>query len=158
MDDDTAIPYQAAAPGTPVLTTQAPWRKTLEHLLQVPELDGSTASSSPRRLACVSSMPTSLTEPITRNDIRRPPAMHIAWSWAARAGHQRACRRRAEPDQLPDCHRPHQGSPRPRVTCQRLTTTCRSVRTSTQNRMIWAPWPGRPAHLSDARNRQSARI
>jgi len=39
MADDTAISYEAAVPGTPVLSTSGAQIGTLEHVLQVPELD-----------------------------------------------------------------------------------------------------------------------
>ena len=39
MDDDTAISYAAAVPGTPVLTSTGTEIGTLEHVLEVPELD-----------------------------------------------------------------------------------------------------------------------
>jgi hypothetical protein len=39
MDDDTAISYAAAVPGIPVLTSTGAEIGTLEHVLQVPELD-----------------------------------------------------------------------------------------------------------------------
>jgi hypothetical protein len=39
MTDDTAISYQAAVPGTPVLSSSGTQIGTLEHVLQVPELD-----------------------------------------------------------------------------------------------------------------------
>jgi hypothetical protein len=39
MTDDTAISYQAATPGTPVLSSSGTRIGTLEHVLQVPELD-----------------------------------------------------------------------------------------------------------------------
>jgi hypothetical protein len=39
MSDDTAISYEAAAPGTPVLSSSGSNIGTLEHVLQVPELD-----------------------------------------------------------------------------------------------------------------------
>jgi hypothetical protein len=39
MADDTAISYQAAVPGTPVLSTEGTRIGTLEHVLQIPELD-----------------------------------------------------------------------------------------------------------------------
>jgi len=39
MTDDTAISYQAATRGTPVLSTSGQQIGTLEHVLQVPELD-----------------------------------------------------------------------------------------------------------------------
>lgn len=39
MTDDTAISYQAAVPGTPVLSSSGQRIGTLEHVLQVPELD-----------------------------------------------------------------------------------------------------------------------
>src|SRR5580693_1104095 len=39
MTDDTAISYEAAAPGTPVLSSSGKQIGTLEHVLQVPELD-----------------------------------------------------------------------------------------------------------------------
>jgi hypothetical protein len=39
MADDSAISYQAAVPGTPVLTRTGTPIGTLEHVLQVPELD-----------------------------------------------------------------------------------------------------------------------
>lgn len=38
-DDDTAISYQAAIPGTPVLSSSGTEIGTLEHVLQVPEVD-----------------------------------------------------------------------------------------------------------------------
>jgi hypothetical protein len=37
--DDSAISYQAAAPGTPVLTSTGTQIGTLEHVLEIPELD-----------------------------------------------------------------------------------------------------------------------
>jgi hypothetical protein len=39
MDDQTAISYQAAVPGTPVFSSSGTEIGTLEHVLQVPELD-----------------------------------------------------------------------------------------------------------------------
>ena len=39
MTDDTAISYQAAASGTPVLTSTGTQIGTLEHVLEVPEVD-----------------------------------------------------------------------------------------------------------------------
>jgi hypothetical protein len=39
MSDDTAISYQAAVPGTPVLSSSGQVIGTLEHVLQVPQLD-----------------------------------------------------------------------------------------------------------------------
>jgi hypothetical protein len=39
MTDDTAISYEAAVRGTPVLTSGGTAIGTLEHVLQVPELD-----------------------------------------------------------------------------------------------------------------------
>ena len=39
MTDDTPISYQAAARGTPVLTSSGQQIGTLEHVLEVPELD-----------------------------------------------------------------------------------------------------------------------
>jgi hypothetical protein len=39
MSDDTAISYEAAVPGTPVLSASGSRLGTLEHVLQVPELD-----------------------------------------------------------------------------------------------------------------------
>lgn len=39
MTDDTAISYEAAVPGTPVLTRSGTEVGRLEHVLQVPELD-----------------------------------------------------------------------------------------------------------------------
>ena len=39
MADDTAISYQAAVPGTPVLSSMGTQIGTLEHVLQIPELD-----------------------------------------------------------------------------------------------------------------------
>lgn len=39
MSDDTAISYLAAVPGTPVLSSSGQVIGTLEHVLQVPELD-----------------------------------------------------------------------------------------------------------------------
>ena len=39
MTDDTAISYQAAVPGTPVLSSTGTQIGTLEHVLEVPELD-----------------------------------------------------------------------------------------------------------------------
>jgi hypothetical protein len=39
MTDDTAISYKAAVPGTPVLTSTGTEIGTLEHVLEVPELD-----------------------------------------------------------------------------------------------------------------------
>jgi hypothetical protein len=39
MTDDTPISYQAAAPGTPVLTSSGRQIGAFEHVLQVPELD-----------------------------------------------------------------------------------------------------------------------
>jgi hypothetical protein len=39
MDDDTAVSYEAAVPGTPVLTSSGTKIGTLEHVLEVPELD-----------------------------------------------------------------------------------------------------------------------
>jgi hypothetical protein len=39
MADDTAISYQAAVPGTPVLSTAGTQIGTLEHVLQIPDLD-----------------------------------------------------------------------------------------------------------------------
>jgi hypothetical protein len=39
MDEDTAVSYQAAVPGSPVLTSAGTVIGTLEHVLQVPELD-----------------------------------------------------------------------------------------------------------------------
>jgi hypothetical protein len=39
MTDDTPISYAAAAPGTPVLSSSGRRIGTLEHVLQVPELD-----------------------------------------------------------------------------------------------------------------------
>lgn len=39
MDDDTAISYAAAVPGTSVLTSTGTEIGTLEHVLEVPELD-----------------------------------------------------------------------------------------------------------------------
>jgi hypothetical protein len=39
MTDDTAISYEAAARGTPVLSSTGTEIGTLEHVLQVPELD-----------------------------------------------------------------------------------------------------------------------
>jgi hypothetical protein len=39
MTDDTAISYEAAVPGTPVLSSSGKQIGTLEHVLQVPELD-----------------------------------------------------------------------------------------------------------------------
>ena len=38
-DDDTAISYQAAARGTPVLSSSGSQIGTLEHVLEVPEVD-----------------------------------------------------------------------------------------------------------------------
>src|SRR6202034_90603 len=38
-DDETVISYQAARPGTPVLSSSGTQIGTLEHVLQVPELD-----------------------------------------------------------------------------------------------------------------------
>ena len=39
MTDDTPISYEAAAPGTPVLSNAGTQIGTLEHVLEVPELD-----------------------------------------------------------------------------------------------------------------------
>jgi hypothetical protein len=39
MDDDTAISYEAAVPGSPVLSSSGQEIGTLEHVLEVPELD-----------------------------------------------------------------------------------------------------------------------
>jgi hypothetical protein len=39
MDDDTAVSYEAAVPGSPVLTSTGKEIGTLEHVLEVPELD-----------------------------------------------------------------------------------------------------------------------
>jgi hypothetical protein len=39
MTDDAAISYQAAVPGTPVLSSTGTQIGTLEHVLEVPELD-----------------------------------------------------------------------------------------------------------------------
>jgi hypothetical protein len=39
MTDDTAISYEAAVPGTPVLSSTGTQIGTLEHVLEVPELD-----------------------------------------------------------------------------------------------------------------------
>src|SRR5215471_17343824 len=39
MTDDTAISYQAAARGTPVLSNTGTQIGTLEHVLQIPDLD-----------------------------------------------------------------------------------------------------------------------
>jgi hypothetical protein len=39
MTDDTAISYQAAARGTPVLSSAGTQIGTLEHVLQIPDLD-----------------------------------------------------------------------------------------------------------------------
>jgi hypothetical protein len=39
MADDTAISYLAAVPGTPVLSSTGTQIGTLEHVLQIPELD-----------------------------------------------------------------------------------------------------------------------
>jgi hypothetical protein len=39
MSDDTAISYEAAVPGTPVLSSSGQTIGTLEHVLQVPDLD-----------------------------------------------------------------------------------------------------------------------
>jgi hypothetical protein len=39
MTDDTAISYEAAAKGTPVLSSSGKAIGTLEHVLQIPELD-----------------------------------------------------------------------------------------------------------------------
>jgi hypothetical protein len=39
MTDDTAISYQAAARGTPVLSSSGTQIGTLEHVLEVPEVD-----------------------------------------------------------------------------------------------------------------------
>jgi hypothetical protein len=39
MTDDTAISYLAAVPGTPVLSSSGATIGTLEHVLQVPDLD-----------------------------------------------------------------------------------------------------------------------
>jgi hypothetical protein len=39
MSDDAAISYQAAVPGTPVLSSTGTQIGTLEHVLEVPELD-----------------------------------------------------------------------------------------------------------------------
>ena len=39
MTDDAAISYQAAVPGTPVLSSSGTEIGTLEHVLEVPELD-----------------------------------------------------------------------------------------------------------------------
>jgi len=39
MTDDTAISYQAATRGTPVLTSTGTQIGTLEHVLQIPDLD-----------------------------------------------------------------------------------------------------------------------
>jgi hypothetical protein len=39
MTDDTAVSYDAAVPGTPVLTSSGAQAGTLAHVLQVPELD-----------------------------------------------------------------------------------------------------------------------
>ena len=39
MTDDAAISYQAAAPGTPVLSSSGTEIGTLEHVLEVPEVD-----------------------------------------------------------------------------------------------------------------------
>ena len=39
MADDTAISYMAAVPGTPVLSSTGTQIGTLEHVLQIPELD-----------------------------------------------------------------------------------------------------------------------
>jgi hypothetical protein len=39
MTDDTAISYEAAVPGTPVLSSSGTQIGTLEHVLQIPELD-----------------------------------------------------------------------------------------------------------------------
>jgi hypothetical protein len=39
MTDETAISYQAAVPGTPVLSSTGTLIGTLEHVLEVPELD-----------------------------------------------------------------------------------------------------------------------
>jgi hypothetical protein len=39
MADDTALSYKAAVPGTPVLSSTGTQIGTLEHVLQIPELD-----------------------------------------------------------------------------------------------------------------------
>lgn len=39
MNDDTAISYEAAVPGSPVLSSTGSQIGTLEHVLEVPELD-----------------------------------------------------------------------------------------------------------------------
>ena len=39
MDDDTAISYEAAVVGTPVISASGTEIGTLEHVLEVPELD-----------------------------------------------------------------------------------------------------------------------
>lgn len=39
MADDSAVSYQAAVPGTPVLSSAGTQIGTLEHVLQIPELD-----------------------------------------------------------------------------------------------------------------------
>jgi hypothetical protein len=39
MTDDTAISYEAAVPGTPVLSSTGRQIGTLEHVLEVPEVD-----------------------------------------------------------------------------------------------------------------------
>jgi len=39
MADDTAISYKAAVPGTPVLSSSGAQIGTLEHVLEIPELD-----------------------------------------------------------------------------------------------------------------------
>jgi hypothetical protein len=39
MEDDTAVSYEAAVPGSPVLTSSGREIGTLEHVLEVPELD-----------------------------------------------------------------------------------------------------------------------
>jgi hypothetical protein len=39
MTDDTPISYEAAVPGTPVLTSTGTQIGTLEHVLEVPEVD-----------------------------------------------------------------------------------------------------------------------
>jgi hypothetical protein len=39
VTDDAAISYQAAVPGTPVLSSTGSQIGTLEHVLEVPELD-----------------------------------------------------------------------------------------------------------------------
>ena len=39
MADDTAISYMAAVPGTPVLSSTGTQIGTLEHVLQIPDLD-----------------------------------------------------------------------------------------------------------------------